>query len=126
VFVEKPVASTAVGAERVVAAARESKKKMAIGYILRQHPSWIEFIRIARTLGKPLVMRMNLNQQSSGATWLTHKNLMKSASPLVDCGVHYLDVMCQMTGARPVSVSGLRAHLSDEVAPDMDNYGHLQ
>ncbi len=126
VFLEKPVAPTVAGCERVVAAARAANRKLAVGYILRQHPAWIEFIRVARTLGKPLVMRMNLNQQSSGSSWATHKSLMHSTSPVVDCGVHYVDVMCQMTGARPVSVSGLGARLSDEIAPTMLNYGHLQ
>ena len=42
-------------------------------------------------------MRMNLNQQSSESQWIVHKNLMKSTSPIVDCAVHYVDVMCQMT-----------------------------
>ena len=42
-------------------------------------------------------MRMNLNQQSHGPTWTAHRNLMDSMSPIVDCGVHYVDVMCQMT-----------------------------
>ncbi len=126
VFVEKPVAPSVAAAERVVAAARAAKKKMVVGYILRQHPSWIEFIRIARTLGKPLVMRMNLNQQSSGSTWATHKNLLKGASPIVDCGVHYVDVMCQMTDARPISVSGIWAHLADDIPAETRNYGHLQ
>ena len=45
---------------------KRTNKKLVIGYILRVHPSWIKFIEIARTLGKPLVMRMNLNQQSNG------------------------------------------------------------
>ena len=54
---------------------------MVIGYILRVHPSWMKFVEIGRTLGKPLVMRMNLNQQSSGAQWQVHKHLMKSISP---------------------------------------------
>ena len=45
--------------------ARE-RRKLVVGYILRVHPAWIRFIEIARTLGKPLVMRMNLNQQSHG------------------------------------------------------------
>jgi predicted dehydrogenase len=48
---------------------------------------------------------------------------MDSLSPIVDCGVHYVDVMCQMTGARPVRVHGIGAHLSDEVK--VYNYGHL-
>jgi len=47
-------------------------------------------------------------------------------SPIVDCGVHYVDVMCQMTGARPVRVSAIGARLTDELKPGMYNYGQLQ
>ncbi|TIP71723.1 MAG: gfo/Idh/MocA family oxidoreductase, partial [Mesorhizobium sp.] len=47
-------------------------------------------------------------------------------SPIVDCGVHYLDVMLQITDARPVEVRGMGLRLSDEIAPTMYNYGHLQ
>ena len=63
-------------------------------------------------LGKPLVMRMNLNQQSIGQAWTWHRNLMQSLTPLVDCGVHYVDIMCQMTQSRPVRVHGIGARLS--------------
>ncbi len=126
VFIEKPLAETAEDAERVVETARRLDRKLVIGYALRHHPSWIKLIEIARSLGKPLVMRMNLNQQSIGEAWTWHKNLLKSCSPIVDCGVHYVDVMCQMTGARPVRVHGMGARLSDEIAPDMYNYGQLQ
>ena len=126
VFVEKPIATTVTEAERVVAAAQKAKRKLVVGYILRHHPSWMRFIELARTLGKPLVMRMNLNQQSSSAMWNTHLNLMKSMSPIVDCGVHYVDVMCQMTGARPVRVSAIGARLTNELPAGMYNYGQLQ
>jgi predicted dehydrogenase len=126
VFLEKPIAPTVEGCLRVVRAAKTANLKLVVGYILRHHPSWIRFIEIAQELGKPLVMRMNLNQQSSGANWETHKNLMQSASPIVDCGVHYVDVMCQMTSAQPIQVSAIGARLTDELVPDMYNYGHLQ
>jgi predicted dehydrogenase len=99
---------------------------LVIGYILRHHPSWIKFIDVAQTLGKPLVMRMNLNQQSFGSNWKTHKNLMSSISPVVDCGVHYVDVMCQMTRSKPVRVSGIGARLSNELPEGKINYGALQ
>jgi predicted dehydrogenase len=125
VFCEKPLAETLEAAARVVAAAEAAAKVLMIGYILRVHPSWTRFIEIGRTLGKPLVMRMNLNQQSSGSFWEVHKNLMRSTSPIVDCGVHYVDVMCQVTGARPVLVHAVGARLSDEIAPTMHNYGHM-
>lgn len=126
VFVEKPISSSVEGAERVAKFAADHGKKVVVGYILRHHPSWKKFIELARNLGKPLVMRMNLNQQSYGKTWETHKNLLKSLTPIVDCGVHYIDVMCQMTGAKPVRVSGISARLSDEIAPESRNYGQLQ
>jgi len=126
VFVEKPLAPTVEDAERVVAVARRTSRKLIVGYILRHHPSWIEFIRRARKLGPPFVMRMNLNQQSSGSAWAIHKRLMESTSPVVDCGVHYLDVMLQITDSRPVQVRGMGVRLSPEIAETQVNYGHLQ
>ena len=126
VFVEKPLASTLADAKRVVAAAKANNRKLIIGYILRHHPSWMRLIAEARKLGGPFVFRMNLNQQSSGDSWHTHKQLMKSTSPIVDCGVHYLDVMCQITDADPVEVRGMGVRLSDEIDLGMYNYGHLQ
>ncbi len=125
VFIEKPLATTVDEARRIVGLARHLEKKLVVGYILRVHPSWTKFIEVARTLGKPLVMRMNLNQQSSGAQWGTHKQLMRSMSPIVDCGVHYVDVMCQMTRANPERVSAIGARLTDEIASDQYNYGNL-
>jgi len=115
VFIEKPLADTVIGAQKVVDAANAAGKKLVVGYILRHHPSWIKFIEIGKTMGYPLVMRMNLNQQSQGYMWDVHRNLMKSLSPIVDCGVHYIDVMCQMTNANPVSVSAIGARLTDDI-----------
>ncbi len=126
VFIEKPLADSVEGAERVVKAAKKAGKKLVVGYILRHHPSWERFIQIAQTLGKPLVMRMNLNQQSSGAMWTLHRNLMKSLSPIVDCGVHYIDVMCQMARSKPVQVYAIGAKLTNEIPSDNYNYGQLQ
>ena len=125
VFIEKPIAETVDEAQEVAALAKKSQRKLVVGYILRVHPSWMKFVEIGKTLGKPLVMRMNLNQQSSGAQWQVHKHLMNSISPIVDCGVHYVDVMCQVTGARPVSVHAIGARLTDEVHESMYNYGQL-
>jgi predicted dehydrogenase len=127
VFVEKPLATTVADAERVVAAAKANHRKIVVGYILRHHPSWVRLIAEARKLGGPYVFRMNLNQQSSGATWEVHKTLMQSTSPIVDCGVHYVDVMCQITDAKAVEVRGMGLRLSHDVsAPGMYNYGHFQ
>jgi predicted dehydrogenase len=126
VFCEKPLAETVEQARALADLARARGRKLVVGYILRVHPAWTRFIELARTLGKPLVMRMNLNQQSQGPQWQAHRNLMQSMSPIVDCGVHYVDVMCQMTGAHPVRVTAIGARLTDDLKPGMYNYGQLQ
>ena len=126
VFIEKPLADSVKGAERVAEAAKKAGKKLVVGYILRHHPSWQRFIQLSHELGKPLVMRMNLNQQSQTGMWLLHRNLMKSLSPIVDCGVHYIDVMCQMTRSKPVQVSAIGARLTEEIPEGNYNYGQLQ
>uniref|UniRef100_UPI00190FB784 Gfo/Idh/MocA family protein n=1 Tax=Geminicoccus flavidas TaxID=2506407 RepID=UPI00190FB784 len=82
VFMEKPIATNLADAERVVAKAKEKNRKLVLGYILRVHPAWAKFVEIGQTLGKPLVMRMNLNQQSSGEAWPWHKALMESLTPI--------------------------------------------
>jgi predicted dehydrogenase len=126
VFVEKPLADNVEDARRVVDTAVRLGRKLVVGYILRHHPSWQMLIDEARALGGPYVFRLNLNQQSTAKEWETHKALMATTSPIVDCGVHYVDVMCQVTDARPVRVHGIGLRLTDEIAPDMYNYGQLQ
>lgn len=126
VFVEKPIADSVAAAERVAETARRYNKKVVVGYILRHHPSWERFIIEAHKLGKPLAIRMNLNQQSSGKMWTLHRNLMKSLSPIVDCGVHYIDVMCQMTRSKPLQVYAIGARLTEEIPAGNYNYGQLQ
>ncbi|GLO69180.1 oxidoreductase [Phaeobacter inhibens] len=126
VFVEKPLATTVADARAVTDTARRLGRKLMVGYILRHHPSWQRLIAEARGLGPPYVFRMNLNQQSDGPTWDTHKALMQTTSPIVDCGVHYVDVMCQITDATPQRVHGIGLRLSDEIAEGMYNYGQFQ
>ena len=126
VFVEKPLAPDTEGAQNMVRAARRAGKQLVVGYILRHHPTWQQFIGIARTLGSPLVLRMNLNQQSSGAEWQVHRGLLASVSPIVDCGVHYVDVMCQMVDSKPLRVSAIGARLDPSLPAGRCNYGQLQ
>lgn len=126
VFVEKPLATTIDDANEIEKTAKLYNKKVIVGLILQHHPSWQNFIQLAQNLGKPLVMRMNLNQQSVGQSWERHKIAMNTLSPLVDCGVHYVDVMCQMTKSKPVSVHAIGARISGEIDKNMYNYGCLQ
>jgi len=126
VFVEKPMALTLTEANALVEAARLAGVKLVSGHILRHHPAWIALIDEAKRLGPPFVMRMNLNQRSSGSAWDIHRKLLRTTSPTVDCGVHYVDVMLEIAQTRPVQVRGMGVRLSQEIAPDSVNYSHLQ
>lgn len=126
VFVEKPLATTVADCEAVAETARRTGRKLMVGHILRHHPTWVALIDAARAMGGPHVFRLNLNQRSEGPAWDIHKALMRATPPIVDCGVHYVDVMCQITDAAPVEVRGMGLRLSEEIAPGMYNYGHFQ
>jgi predicted dehydrogenase len=45
VFIEKPLADTVEGSQRIIDAALKANKKVVVGYILRHHPSWERFIQ---------------------------------------------------------------------------------
>lgn len=126
VFLEKPLATTLEDGIDILELSIRKNRKLVIGYILQHHPSWMRFVSEAQKLGKPLVMRMNLNQQSSGSEWQTHRNIMQSMDPMVDCGVHYVDVMCRMSLARPVRVNAIAARLYNDLPAGRSNYGQLQ
>ena len=72
-----------------------------------------------------LVNRSRVDLPPELAGYPMHEDFTR-ALDAVDCGVHYVDVMCQITDAAPVAVSGMGVRLSDEIAPDMYNYGHFQ
>jgi predicted dehydrogenase len=126
VFVEKPLADSLSAAEQIVSVARETGRTLVVGYILRHHPAWIRYVSEARALGKPLVMRMSQMQPSTGEHWESRRRLMESVSPLVDCGVHYVDVMCQMASGRPIEVQAVGARLAPDLPGDKPNYAQLQ
>jgi predicted dehydrogenase len=51
---------------------------------------------------------------------------MDSVSPIVDCAVHYVDVMADMCESEPREVRAMGARLSADLPPGMYNYGQLQ
>jgi predicted dehydrogenase len=51
---------------------------------------------------------------------------MESVSPVVDCGVHYVDIMSRVTNANPVRIHAIGARVSPEIGSEMYNYGHMQ
>lgn len=57
--------ATAVEAHPVAETAFRSNRKLVTSYMLRHHPSWVEFIRQTRQLGPPF-MTMSPSRPSAG------------------------------------------------------------
>jgi predicted dehydrogenase len=97
VFVEKPLGLTRREAGYTITKARETNKKMIVGLILRHDAIWKTFIELARSHVPPLTFKANCNQHSTGKEWQLHQDILNAGlSPLVDCGIHYIDVMNQI------------------------------
>jgi len=126
VFVEKPLAQSIEAAQGILALARRQGKQVLVGHLLHYHAAYRRFIDLAKALGRPLVMRISLNQQSDGRRWERQKYILSESSPLLDCGVHYLDIMNRIMGGPPVRVQAMGARLGAQPAPTHPNYGMLQ
>lgn len=123
VLCEKPIAKSAKETLEFVKMARESKPKVLIGHILRHNSTYQAVMKMIHdgAVGSPMVMRFTQLKQSKD--WANHLSLLKDASPIVDCGVHYIDVMRWATGADVLSVNGIGQRLDEDVPPYTYNYG---
>ncbi len=124
VFVEKPLGKNLMQAQKVFATAAFHKRQVVVGYLLQHHPAYRRFVAEAKTLGKPLVMRMNLNQYSAGEHWQRQRRLMQSFSPLLDGGVHYFDLMQEIVGTKPLRVQAMGVRLAEGL--EAPNYAQVQ
>lgn len=116
VFVEKPLALNVKDAGRVINAARQFRRKLYVGYILRHHSLWQKFVTSAQTLQGPLKVTMTCNQHSIGEEWELHKNILNAGlSPLVDAGIHYVDLMAQLTAGELTDIKAVGAKSSDDM-----------
>ena len=50
VFLEKPIAADLIGSRKIIDKVEEKNKKLVVGYILRHHPIWKEFIKDATVI----------------------------------------------------------------------------
>lgn len=126
VLCEKPMAGTLREAAEMVRLGSVSRSKLLIGHILRHNTTYQLVRRLIRegTIGSPIVMRMS-QIKNPAATWNSHLALLHEVSPIVDCGVHYVDIMRWFTGAEVLSVSGFGQRLDPDIPSGSYNYGMI-
>lgn len=123
VLCEKPIAANAADGEEFLRSAEASPCKVLVGHILRHNLTYRRAAEMVRSgvIGSPIVMRIVQNHHTMD--WPRYKRLLEDCPPVVDCGVHYFDVMQWFTGERIVRLSGVKAITDPDTPPGSYNYG---
>jgi len=124
VICEKPLAATLdEGREFVRAVEDAQRSKVLIGHILRHNATYIKAADMISSgaIGAPVIMRMVQNHHT--IDWGKYLSLIKETSPIIDCGVHYIDVMQWFTGERITDISGIGLRTENDVPGNKYNYG---
>lgn len=122
---EKPITAGIDEAKEFVSLVKSSDIKVQIGFILRFNETYRKVAEMIQkgSIGKPLVIRMAQNHHVMN--WQKYGSLLKNASPIVDCGVHYVDVCRWFTGGEITDINGIASKTDSEVPDNSYNYGML-
>ncbi len=124
VICEKPIATNRADGEEFVRLVKDNPEcKVLIGHILRHNHTYkiVADMIQSGAIGSPMIMRMAQNHHTMN--WERYLALIKETSPIIDCGVHYMDVMQWFSGEKIVSVSGIGQRTEADVPEDKYNYG---
>lgn len=124
VLCEKPIAQNFESGWEIVNLIKSHPEcKVLIGYILRHNKTYQRVAEMIKNgaIGKPIIMRMTQNHHTMD--WKKYLNLICETSPIVDCGVHYLDVMRWFTEEEITEISGLGLKTEADVPVGKYNYG---
>lgn len=122
VLCEKPVADNLKDSIEFVRVAKSAKSRVLVGHILRQNRSYRKMAEMIRdgAIGQPRVFRMVQNHHA--VNWERYSRLLDFCPPLVDCGVHYIDVAQWFSGSKIVQVSGSSTIVDNDLSGDNYNY----
>ena len=123
VICEKPIARTLEEGREFVRLVKEHPEvKVLVGHILRHNATYRKVAKMIQdgAIGKPIILRMSQNHHTMD--WNRYRRLLEETSPIVDCGVHYLDVMQWFTGAKVTEMSGIGIRTEDDLPENKNNY----
>ncbi len=114
VLCEKPIARTFEESLKFYNMALKSKSKVQVAYILRHNKSYhkIKELIDSKIIGELKVIRMVQNQHISD--WSRYCSLLENCMPIVDCGVHYIDIVRWFTGSEITKVSGFGTKIDED------------
>jgi predicted dehydrogenase len=110
VIVEKPMAMKPEECEKMIAAAQNAGKKLAVGFQFRYHPN-TEFLLRAReegTFGNIMFMKCQALRRRGIPNWgVFGQKEMQGGGPMIDIGVHVIEMAHYLMGSpKPVAAAG--------------------
>ncbi len=125
VLCEKPIAPSIREAEEFLRIAKASSVKVLIAHILRHNKTYQKAAEMihAGKIGEIRLIRMVQNHHILNKD--RYMRLLEDCSPIVDCGVHYVDVIRWFTGLEVTQISGMGGVVSRVVPKDTYDYGMI-
>ncbi len=110
VLCEKPMAMTPAECEKMIAAAKKAKKKLAVGFQYRYHPN-TQFLKRARDngeFGDIMFVKCQALRRRGIPNWgVFGQKKLQGGGPMIDIGVHILEMAHYLMGSpKPVAASG--------------------
>jgi predicted dehydrogenase len=107
---EKPMAMTPRECEKMIAIAAKNKRKLAVGFQYRFHPS-TRFLAQARDegeFGKIMFVKCQALRRRGIPNWgVFGQKKLQGGGPMIDIGVHVIEMAHYLMGSpKPVAVSG--------------------
>ena len=132
-MVEKPMAASAVGAQRILEAARKAGVKLSTGYVWRLHPVAREFKRI---MDEGLIGRVVGGEGRCAAGRLTRyieghspwilQSKLSGGGPMYNLGVHWIDLFRWILGEEVAEVSGRNVKVNTDYDIEDNSFAHLR
>jgi glucose-fructose oxidoreductase len=108
VICEKPMANTVAECDAMLAACREAKRTLSIGYRLNFDPYHLQMVKLAAdpNFGPFTKMAGENGFTLNGDQWRIHHPL-SGGGPLMDMGIYVVHAACMAANANPVAVTAV-------------------
>lgn len=121
---EKPITTNIKDGQEFIKLVKENNDcKVLVGHILRHNKTYNKIAKMIQDgdIGFPIIIRMAQNHHTMN--WERYLKLIKETSPIVDCGVHYLDVMQWFSNSKIVQLEAIGIRTDNSIPLDKYNYG---
>lgn len=126
VLCEKPIAGSLEDGREFYRLVKENPQcKVLVAHILRYNETYRRVAKMIHegAIGEIRLIRMAQNHHIMNRE--RYAALLRDCPPIVDCGVHYVDVIRWFTGLDIVSLSGVGCRIGDVAPEGTYNYGLL-